>query len=81
MDSDGDIDSATVSTDANADGATTALGMTVFYIGILCMYKPTWIVIHDINYKDAWFHYKQPISHDKRDFLKLRSLQTGRNSP
>ena len=42
---------------------------------------PTWIVIHDINYKDAWFHYKQPISHDKRDFLKLRSLQTGRNSP
>ena len=53
MDSDGDIDSATVSTDANADGATTALGMTVFYIGILCMYKPTWIVIHDINYKDT----------------------------
>ena len=31
MDSDGDIESATVSTDANAEGAANALGMTIGY--------------------------------------------------
>ena len=31
MDSDGDIESATVSTDANAEGAANALGMTFGY--------------------------------------------------